>query len=226
MDEQEITQRVSKCVATALGRDEEECTVDKVLSRDLEAESIDYLDITFQLEKEFGITIQKDELFPQKIFQDERLVKDGVVTEEGLKFLGEAPYLKLLGVLVMLTALMSGVIDFAFKAEAAARYRDSESLVTFFATFYAAVGVLGFLLQSLLGRRILQRYGIGTTIAILPALIAMFGTVGSIATQLWSMVMLRGSHAIFVTSLFRSAFELLYTPLPPRLRMGWTRPSH
>jgi hypothetical protein len=29
------------------------------------------------------------------------------------------------------------------------------------------------------------------------------------------MVMLRGSHAIFVTSLFRSAFELLYTPLPP-----------
>ena len=93
MDEQEITQRVSKCVATALGRDEEECTVDKVLSRDLEAESIDYLDITFQLEKEFGITIQKDELFPQKIFQDERLVKDGVVTAEGLKFLAEKlPY--------------------------------------------------------------------------------------------------------------------------------------
>jgi acyl carrier protein len=89
MDEQEIIVKVQKCVANALGRDEEECTLDKVLSTDLEAESIDYLDITFQLEKAFGIKIEKDELFPQKIFQDERYVRDGVVTGEGLAFLQE-----------------------------------------------------------------------------------------------------------------------------------------
>jgi len=87
MEEQEIIAKVQKCVATALGRDEEEVTPEKVLSRDLEAESIDYLDITFQLEKEFGITIERDELFPQKIFQDQRYVKDGVVTPDGLVFL-------------------------------------------------------------------------------------------------------------------------------------------
>jgi len=87
MEEQEIIAKVQKCVATALGRDEEEVTPEKVLSRDLEAESIDYLDITFQLEKEFGITIERDELFPQKIFQDQRYVKDGVVTADGLVFL-------------------------------------------------------------------------------------------------------------------------------------------
>lgn len=93
MDEQEIISKVRKCVATALGRDEDEVELGSVLSRDLEAESIDYLDITFQLEKAFGITIQKDELFPQKIFQEEKYVKDGVVTEEGLAFLGEKlPY--------------------------------------------------------------------------------------------------------------------------------------
>ncbi len=93
MDEQEIISKVKKCVATALGRDEEECELDKILQRDLEAESIDYLDITFQLEKTFKITIQKDELFPQKIFQEEAFVKDGVVTEKGLAFLTEKlPY--------------------------------------------------------------------------------------------------------------------------------------
>jgi acyl carrier protein len=93
MDEQEIIGKVRKCVATALGRDEDEVELDSVLSRDLEAESIDYLDITFQLEKSFGITIQKDELFPQKIFQEEKYVKDGVVTEAGLDFLSEKlPY--------------------------------------------------------------------------------------------------------------------------------------
>lgn len=87
MQEAEIVDKVRKCVATALGRDEEEVQLGKVLSRDLEAESIDYLDITFQLEKTFGITVQKDELFPQKIFQDETLVHDGKVTEKGLAFL-------------------------------------------------------------------------------------------------------------------------------------------
>ena len=93
MDEQEIIAKVRKCVATALGRDEDEVELESVLSRDLEAESIDYLDITFQLEKAFGITIQKDELFPQKIFQEEKYVKDGVVTEAGLGFLAEKlPY--------------------------------------------------------------------------------------------------------------------------------------
>lgn len=89
MDDKEVFEKVQKCVATALGRDEEEVTMEAVLSKDLEAESIDYLDITFQLEKAFNIKIEKDELFPQKIFQDERYVKNGVVTEEGLKFLGE-----------------------------------------------------------------------------------------------------------------------------------------
>jgi len=89
MDDQEIFTKVQKCVADALGRDGDEVQPDKALQRDLEAESIDYLDITFQLEKVFGITIEKDELFPQKIFQDEAYVRDGVVTEQGLAFLGE-----------------------------------------------------------------------------------------------------------------------------------------
>lgn len=93
MEEQEIISKVSGCVATALGLDNDEVELDHVLSTDLEAESIDYLDITFQIEKAFGISIQKDELFPQKIFRDENLVRDGVVTPEGLTFLEQQlPY--------------------------------------------------------------------------------------------------------------------------------------
>ena len=89
MEQQEIITKVRSCVVVALGRDEDEVLLESVLSRDLEAESIDYLDITFQLEKEFGITIQKDELFPQKILQDEENVADGKVTEKGLAYLRE-----------------------------------------------------------------------------------------------------------------------------------------
>lgn len=142
-------------------------------------------------------------------------VEPPITTSSAFTVIRHTRYLQWMAALMVLVAVMAALVDYAFKAEAAARYQDSESLVSFFATFYATVGVLGFLLQSLLGHRILKRFGIGTTIAILPAVIAMFGTVGSVVTQLWTMVILRGSHAIFVTSLFRSAFELLYTPLPP-----------
>ena len=72
MQEQEIISKVRSCVATALGRDEDEVELQHILAR----ESIDYLDITFQLEKSFGITISRDELFPQKIFQEDSLVKE------------------------------------------------------------------------------------------------------------------------------------------------------
>jgi hypothetical protein len=53
------------------------------------------------------------------------------------------------------------------------------------------------------------------TIAILPFTIVFFGTIGVLLTHLWSMVVLRGGQAVFANSFFRSAFELLYTPLPP-----------
>ena len=49
------------------------------------AESIDFLDIVFRLEREFGIKIPRGELFPESIFQgDPAFVADGKVTQKGL----------------------------------------------------------------------------------------------------------------------------------------------
>src|SRR5205814_6664839 len=55
------------------------------LQGDLGAESIDFLDIVFRLEREFGIKIPRNELFPESIFQgDPEFVQNGKVTEKGL----------------------------------------------------------------------------------------------------------------------------------------------
>ena len=141
-------------------------------------------------------------------------IDNTVRTRSGFTVLTHTPYLQWMAVLMVLIAVMAALVDYAFKAEAAARYTDTESLVAFFGSFYAFIGVLGFILQTLLGRRILQRFGIGATIAILPAMVALFGVFGTVVTQFWTIIMMRGSHAVFATSFFRSAFELLYTPLP------------
>jgi acyl carrier protein len=51
---------------------------------DLGAESIDFLDIVFKLEKAFGITIPREELSPEDILTNSQYVQDGVVTKEGM----------------------------------------------------------------------------------------------------------------------------------------------
>jgi AAA family ATP:ADP antiporter len=140
---------------------------------------------------------------------------EAVRTRSAFTVIARTRYLQWMALLMVLVAVMAALLDYALKSQAAVRYQDSESLVAFFASFYAIAGLAGFALQTLLGRRILQRFGIGTTLAILPVAIAVFGTVGTVFTRLWSMVLLRGGHAIIVNSLFRSAFELLYTPLSP-----------
>src|SRR5207244_4657606 len=88
--QEEIYSKVSATLVEALNVDEEEITPDSTLQGDLGAESIDFLDIVFRLEREFGIKIPRGELFPESIFQgDPEFVQNGKVTEKGLKELRE-----------------------------------------------------------------------------------------------------------------------------------------
>ena len=83
--QEEIYSKVSATLVEALNVDEEEIKPTSTLQGDLGAESIDFLDIVFRLEREFGIKIPRGELFPESIFQgDPDFVKDGKVTPKGL----------------------------------------------------------------------------------------------------------------------------------------------
>src|SRR5437868_12108423 len=81
----EIFTKVSATLVEALNVDEEEIRPTSTLQGDLGAESIDFLDIVFRLEREFGIKIPRGELFPESIFQgDPDFVQNGRVTQKGL----------------------------------------------------------------------------------------------------------------------------------------------
>lgn len=83
----EIYKKVQGVMVDALGVDEDEVTPQARLSADLGAESIDYLDIVFRLEKAFSIKIPRGELFPedlQTMQNDPKFVTDGKVTPDGL----------------------------------------------------------------------------------------------------------------------------------------------
>lgn len=81
-----IYSKVSATLVEALNVDEEDIKPEATLQGDLGAESIDFLDIVFRLEREFGIKIPRGELFPESIFQgDPEFVDNGKVTERGLE---------------------------------------------------------------------------------------------------------------------------------------------
>ena len=134
---------------------------------------------------------------------------------EGLRHFKQAPYLKMLALLVVLTALAGGVLDYAFKAEADAAYGSREALMSFFAIFYTATGVITVVAQTALSKQALERLGIGGTIALLPASVMLGGVVGASFTRLWTVVAARGVEYVLSNSLYQSGYQLLFTPLSP-----------
>src|SRR5205809_1459685 len=84
-NQEEIFTKVSATLMEALNVDEEEIQPTSTRQGDLGAESIDFLDIVFRLEREFGIKIPRGELFPESIFQgDPEMVQSGKVTDKGM----------------------------------------------------------------------------------------------------------------------------------------------
>ena len=82
---EEIFNKVQAALVDALGVDDDEVTPEATMVGDLGAESIDFLDIVFKLEKAFSITIPREELFPDDILTNASYVKDGKVTPEGIQ---------------------------------------------------------------------------------------------------------------------------------------------
>ena len=86
----EILQQVHEILVDALALDDDEVTIEATLMEDLRAESIDFLDIVFRLEKAFAIKIPREELFPaESLMNNPEFVSNGKLTETGLNELRE-----------------------------------------------------------------------------------------------------------------------------------------
>lgn len=82
--EQEVFDKIKDALVDALGVDDDEVEANATLVGDLGAESIDFLDIVFKLEKAFDIKIPRAELFPEDILTNAEYIEDGRVTSTGV----------------------------------------------------------------------------------------------------------------------------------------------
>ncbi len=127
----------------------------------------------------------------------------------------ETPYLQHLGLLVALGAFCQTTYDYVLKSRAAEHFLSGADLVSFFALFYTIVNGLTFLVQNGLARSVLEKLGISAAVGSMPGSGALLGVFALLFPGLPTAIAMRGGIGVTENSLFRSGYELLYTPILP-----------
>ena len=133
-----------------------------------------------------------------------------------LHLLAESSYLRGLMVLVLVVTLGEGLIDLVLKGRAFQAFGQGGDLLQFFAAFYTGVSILTVVAQATLGRLALEKLGPARTAAILPATTAAASAGALVVPGLGSAVFARGIESILSNSVYRSGYEVLFTPVPAR----------
>lgn len=129
-----------------------------------------------------------------------------------------SPHLRTIGLIVFVVALATTLLDFQFKELAQARFSTNESLTSFFGAFYGWTGAVALVLQLLVVSRFLTVAGVTWSLALLPIVLGL-GSVGLLVVpSLVLVTAVRGADATLRRSMYRSALEVLYVPVPSLLR--------
>ncbi len=143
----------------------------------------------------------------------EKQVKSGF--RDAWETVKKSPYLKLLAGIMMITIVVSTLIDFQFNKIVDFRVKGGESLTSFFGYFNAGTMAFAFLLQLLLTSNIIRRFGISLTLLFYP-LVLLFGAAGIgiwVFASLIPPILIKASDKSLAYSLNQSVRELLYIPI-------------
>jgi hypothetical protein len=127
--------------------------------------------------------------------------------------LRKSAYLRNLTYFVVLGTFSAALLDYVLKAEARHTIGPGEPLLRFFAMFHTGTALLSFLVQMLLTPIILSRFGLGPTVATLPASVTGAGVLAALTGGLPVVVAARAVESVLRGSLFRAGYELFYTPM-------------
>ena len=131
-----------------------------------------------------------------------------------LHLLAETPYLRNLAVLVLLGTVGAALADYLFKAQAVGTLGRGEALLRFFAIYYAATSLVAFIVQTTASGVALEKMGLAATTST-PAMALLAGGIGAFPfANLYGITIARGGESVFRGSLFRTGYEIFYTPVP------------
>jgi AAA family ATP:ADP antiporter len=133
--------------------------------------------------------------------------------------IGRSRYLRLIAALVAISAMATTVAYVQFSVLAKMHIQNTDNLASFFGGMYEGLSWVAFFMQFLFSGRLMNRWGLGLTIFILPLSLLFGSVVALIYPTLWAAVLLRGSDQIFRHSIDRSTTEMLYLPIAPEIKI-------
>jgi AAA family ATP:ADP antiporter len=137
---------------------------------------------------------------------------------EALRIIRGSPHLMSVARLIGTSSIVTTIVAWQFRAVAKASIGNTNELAAFFGMFNVYAGVLSLAAQLFLSSRLLKRFGLGPTLLVVPAALAI-GSAGMIAAAgLATAVFLKGTDQVLRYSVDRSTVELLYLPVPARSR--------
>lgn len=136
-----------------------------------------------------------------------------------LRLLFSSPYLRAIAAVICISSLVTTLTGWQFLALGQQFLVKKDAMAIFFGDFNFYIGVFGLLFQLLLTSRFLRRFGIGTALFVLPVTVFL-GSAGLLFFgTLASAVALKGGDQVLRYSVDKSTTELLYLPIPARLKL-------
>jgi ATP:ADP antiporter, AAA family len=132
----------------------------------------------------------------------------------GMHVLASTPYLRNLAALVLLGTIAATFADYIFKVRAVEVLGRGDALLRFFAIYYAGVSLLAFVIQTTSSALSLEKLGLAVTASTPSLALAVGGLGGLIFTGLEGVLVARAGESMFRSSLFRTGYEIFYTPIP------------
>ena len=129
-------------------------------------------------------------------------------TQSVLRTLVEAHYLRNLAALVLLLTIAATFVDQAFKTQVQTTFAEGPSLGGFFSVYYAALGVITFVIQTGGSRYVLEKLGLAVAAAT-PSLAVLVGGTGALLMPgLNGLILMHAGEAVCRASIYRGGYEL------------------
>lgn len=125
----------------------------------------------------------------------------------------KSPYLRNMGLLILLVTSSGTIIDYIMKDQAVLAYGKGDELLRFFALFYTGVGLASLVVQFTLTRWFLQRFGNAAAVSTVPGVLTFGGLIFVFLPGVATAVIARATEMFLRNSIYRSGYELLYTPV-------------
>lgn len=139
-------------------------------------------------------------------------------TRSPLSLIYNSKHLSYMAVIIGVGVIVAKLVDYQFSAVAADYYTDQDELTAFFGFWFSTFNVISLLIQLLLTRRFVGKYGVGTSLLFLPAGILVGAVALLIAPALWAAILIKLSDGSLKQSIHKAAIELLALPIPPEIK--------